>query len=83
MRRSELCGGHPTGGIALTVAFGLGMAVVLVGVGLVLVYARGLLERLPAGGRGRRLGSILPTATAFVVLLAGLLITTQALMTLR
>jgi nickel/cobalt transporter (NicO) family protein len=75
--------GRPAYGIALTVAFGLGMAVVLVGVGLVLVYARGLLERLPAGGRGRRLGGILPTATAFVVLLAGLLITTQALMTLR
>ena len=75
--------GRPAYGIALTVAFGLGMAVVLVGVGMLLVYARGLLERFPAGGRGRRAGRLLPTATAFVVLLAGLLITTQALMTLR
>jgi nickel/cobalt exporter len=75
--------GRPAYGIALTVAFGVGMAVVLVGVGLLLVYARGLLERFPAGGRGRRLGRLLPTATAVVVLLAGLLITTQALMTLR
>ena len=75
--------GRPAYGIALTVAFGVGMAIVLVGVGMALVYARGLLERFPAGGRGRRLGRILPTATAFVVLAAALLITTQALMTLR
>ncbi|HEY8771207.1 MAG TPA: hypothetical protein VIM03_11740 [Thermoleophilaceae bacterium] len=75
--------GRPAYGIALTVAFGVGMALVLVGVGMALVYARGMLERFPAGGRGRRLGRILPTATAFVVLAAGLLITTQALMTLR
>ncbi len=75
--------GRPAYGIALTVAFGVGMAIVLVGVGMALVYARGLLERFPAGGRGRRLGRILPTVTAFVVLAAGLLITTQALMTLR
>jgi hypothetical protein len=59
------------------------MAIVLVGVGMALVYARGFIERFPSGGRGRRVGRILPTATAFVVLAAGLLITTQALMTLR
>ena len=40
--------GRPIYGIVLTIAFGLGMAAVLVGLGLALVYARRLVSRLPA-----------------------------------
>ena len=75
--------GRPAYGIALTVAFGAGMSVVLVGVGVLLVHARGLLDRIPARSAGMRIGRALPTATAFVVLGAGVLITTQAALTLR
>lgn len=74
-----LAAGRPAYGIVLTVAFGVGMAVVLVGVGVGLVYARGFVERFSSGGRGLSLARWLPTATAFVVLGAGALMTVQAL----
>ena len=38
-------------GLALITAFSLGLATVLTGIGLLVVYARGFLERLPLGGR--------------------------------
>jgi len=75
--------GRPAYGVALTVAFGVGMAVVLVGVGMGLVYARGFIDRMPSRAPGFRISRFLPTATAVIVLGAGLLITTQALMTLH
>ena len=71
--------GRPAYGIVLTIVFGLGMAVVLVGVGILLVHARGLLERLPVRVGGSRLSSIVPLATACVVLVAGVVLTAQAL----
>ena len=71
--------GRPAWGIVLTVAFGLGMAAVLVGVGLALVHARKLVERLPVA-RTMRFGQRLPVLTAAVVLLAGLLIASQGLL---
>lgn len=70
--------GRPAWGIVLTVAFGLGMAAVLVGVGLALVHARKLVERLPVAGT-LRFGQRLPVLTAAVVLIAGLLIAGQGL----
>jgi ABC-type nickel/cobalt efflux system permease component RcnA len=70
--------GRPAWGIVLTVAFGLGMAAVLVGVGLALVHAHKLVERLPAA-RATNFGQRLPIATAAVVLAAGLLIAGQGL----
>ena len=70
--------GRPVYGIVLTIAFGLGMAVVLVGVGLAFVYARRFVERVPAAAP-LRLGQRLPLVTAVVVLLAGVLITSQGL----
>lgn len=73
-----LAAGRPAYGIVLTVAFGVGMAVVLVGVGMGLVYARGFVERFSTGGRGRSVARWLPTATAFTVLGAGALMTVQA-----
>jgi ABC-type nickel/cobalt efflux system permease component RcnA len=71
--------GRPAYGIVLTVGFGLGMAIVLVGVGLALVYARGLVERMTPRGMGLRLSQGLPLMTACIVLGAGVLITGQAL----
>ncbi|MDL2335381.1 MAG: hypothetical protein QFC55_05060, partial [Chloroflexota bacterium] len=71
--------GRPVWGIVLTVAFGIGMATVLVGVGLALVHARKLVERLPVAGR-LSFGQRLPIATAAVVLVAGLLIAGQGLL---
>jgi ABC-type nickel/cobalt efflux system permease component RcnA len=71
--------GRPGWGIVLTVAFGLGMAAVLVGVGLALVHARGLVEPLPVAGT-LRLSQHLPVLTAGIVLAAGLLIAGQGLL---
>ena len=47
--------GRPEFGIVLTIAFGLGMAFVLVGIGLALVYARGFVERLSPRAASLRL----------------------------
>lgn len=70
--------GRPVDGIVLTIAFGVGMAVVLVGVGLEFVYARRFVERVPQIAP-LRLGQRLPLVTAVIVLLAGVLITGQGL----
>jgi ABC-type nickel/cobalt efflux system permease component RcnA len=74
--------GRPGFGIVLTVAFGLGMAFVLVGIGLALVYARDFVERMPLRGMSLRVSRGLPLVTAGVVLAAGVLITGQALVAL-
>ncbi|HWQ11764.1 MAG TPA: sulfite exporter TauE/SafE family protein [Roseiflexaceae bacterium] len=63
-------------GMLLIVAFSLGLAAVLTGIGLLLVYARGLFDRIPASGRLLR---ALPVASAAVVVVAGLGITAAAI----
>jgi nickel/cobalt transporter (NicO) family protein len=63
-------------GMLLIVAFSIGLAGVLTGIGLLLVYARRLFERFPTDGRLLR---ALPIASAAVVTLAGLGIALQAL----
>ncbi len=65
-------------GLTLVVAFGAGMAVVLGGVGLALVHAGRLVERVPVLSPASWLGRALPIATAVVVLAAGVLLTGQA-----
>jgi ABC-type nickel/cobalt efflux system permease component RcnA len=75
--------GRPAYGVALTLAFGVGMATVLVGVGVILVRARGLLERLPSGRARMRIGRLLPAVTPAVMLVAGVLITSQAVFAIR
>jgi ABC-type nickel/cobalt efflux system permease component RcnA len=64
-------------GLLLIVAFSIGLAGVLVSFGLVLVYARGLFSRLelPSGLVPR----ILPIGSALIIVVAGGLITAQAL----
>jgi hypothetical protein len=61
----------------LTVAFGAGMAAVLVGVGILLVRARSLVERLPSRNLGRAL-AFAPVVTALVFVIVGVAITVQA-----
>ena len=70
--------GRPAWGVVLTVAFGIGMAAVLVGVGFGLVYARRIVERIPAT-RSLDLGRRVPVLSAVVVLVAGALIAGQGL----
>ena len=63
--------------LLLIVAFSTGLAAVLVGFGLLLVYARGLFARINlSGGLVPRL---LPVASALVIVVAGGVITAQAL----
>ena len=66
-------------GLALIFAFSLGMATVLAGLGLLLVYAGKLVERFQF--QNKIIGSftrILPLATALVVLLSGLIVAVRA-----
>jgi len=63
-------------GLALVVAFSIGLAAVLSAIGLVLVYARGLFERLPLDGRFARFA---PVASAAIISLAGIALLVEAL----
>ena len=51
-----IAGGRAAFGIVLVVAFGLGMAAVMTGIGLALILARGRIDR-PCLGLARRQGS--------------------------
>jgi ABC-type nickel/cobalt efflux system permease component RcnA len=62
-------------GVALVIAYGLGMAATLTGVGLLLAHLRTRMDRrlhLPAGSLLARLGRLLPAATASVIVVVGL-----------
>jgi ABC-type nickel/cobalt efflux system permease component RcnA len=63
-------------GLGLIVAFSAGLAAVLTSVGLVLVYARHLFDRLPMDGRFAR---VVPVASALVISAAGVAIVARAL----
>ena len=63
-------------GLLLIVSFSTGLAAVLVGFGLLLVYARGVFRRIPVNGLVPR---VLPVVSALVIVLAGSVITAQAL----
>ena len=63
-------------GLALIMAFSVGLAGVLTGIGLMLVYARGLFDHLPVNGR---LARYVPVASALVISFAGVAIVVEAL----
>ena len=66
-------------GIALILAFGIGMAGVLAGIGLALVYVRAALERIQT--KNRLVGvaaNFMPLATALVVLGSGLIMSARS-----
>jgi nickel/cobalt transporter (NicO) family protein len=67
-------------GVALVLAYGVGMAATLTGVGLLLAHLRTRMDRrlhLPAGSRLARLGRLLPAVTASVIVLVGLALAVQ------
>ncbi len=65
-------------GLVLVVAFGLGMAAVMTGVGLVLIYARDWIESRPRLPALRHLAVWAPAAAAVFVVALGVVLTTEA-----
>ena len=74
----SIAAGRPAFGFVLVVAFGLGMAVVMSGIGLALVLARGRLDRFDGSTILGRLSGYVPLAAACIVLALGLYLTVQA-----
>jgi len=72
--------GRAAYGLVLVIAFGIGMAAVLSGIGLALVYARGIVERVPRRRSFDRLTAALPVLTAVVVFGVGVVLTGSALL---
>jgi ABC-type nickel/cobalt efflux system permease component RcnA len=66
-------------GLVLIVAFSVGLAASIAGIGLIAVAARGVLSR---GAFDGRLVSALPAVSAVLVLALGLAMTARALVTL-
>ncbi len=66
-------------GLYLIVAFSLGLAAVLISIGMITVYARRMLSRLPS--EGPLINRWLPAASATVITCLGIGIATQALFT--
>ncbi len=63
-------------GLLLITVFSIGLASVLTGIGIMLVHAKKLFNRVPASGPLLR---VVPIASAFIITLVGLGITLQAL----
>ncbi|HEU4398159.1 MAG TPA: nickel transporter [Actinomycetota bacterium] len=72
--------GHAWFGVALVLAYGIGMAAALTGVGLLLAHLRGRVDRrlaVPAASLLARAGRLLPVATASVIVVVGLALAAQ------
>ncbi len=74
----SIAAGRPAFGFVLVVAFGLGMAAVMAGVGLAVVTARGRLERMPADRGLGRMREVVPLVAALLVFGFGLYLSAQA-----
>ena len=61
-------------GLLLVVAFSLGLAATLTGIGLAFVYAGGFIKRSKLGAMDNALVRLLPVVSAFVILCLGALI---------
>jgi nickel/cobalt transporter (NicO) family protein len=75
----SIAAGRVAYGVVLVLGFGLGMAVVLGGVGLALVRASRLIERLPKARSLGRLAGLAQVGTAALVMVLGVFLTSQAL----
>ena len=73
-----LVAGRAAFGVVLVIAFGLGMALVLGGVGVALVLVRGRLERFPRTSRLSQITANAPLVASVLVLGIGLWLTAQA-----
>lgn len=67
--------GRTAYGLVLVVAFSLGLAIVLSSIGLLFLYARRSMDRLPLGGR---IASAIPVVSAVVIVGLGLMLTVRA-----
>jgi ABC-type nickel/cobalt efflux system permease component RcnA len=74
---------RPAFGLVLVVAFGLGMAAVMSGIGLLLVTARDRVDRVQVGEGFGRIREAVPLAASVVVLGFGVVLTAQALTAVR
>ena len=74
----SIAAGRPAFGFILVVAFGLGMAVVMGGIGLALVLARGRLDRVDTSSWLGRATAHLPLLASCLVLGFGIYLTIQA-----
>jgi ABC-type nickel/cobalt efflux system permease component RcnA len=74
----SIAAGRPAFGLILVVAFGLGMAAVMTGVGLAMILARGRLDRMPRQSSLGRLATAAPLLASVAVLGLGLVLTWQA-----
>jgi ABC-type nickel/cobalt efflux system permease component RcnA len=75
----SIAAGRPAFGFVLVVAFGLGMAAVMSGIGLVLVAARDRVDGASIGGRLTTARELVPLVASVVVLGFGVYLTAQAL----
>jgi nickel/cobalt transporter (NicO) family protein len=76
---ATLATGRAAYGLVLVIAFGVGMAVVLGGIGFGLVYAARWMERAPRGSLFSRAIQLAPAVTAAVILLVGVYLAHQAI----
>ncbi|HEX2754409.1 MAG TPA: hypothetical protein VHM48_03040 [Candidatus Limnocylindrales bacterium] len=74
----SIAAGRPAFGLVLVVAFGLGMAAVMTGVGLAMIFARTRLDRMPSRSSLGRLAAVAPLVASMAVLSLGLVLTWQA-----
>jgi ABC-type nickel/cobalt efflux system permease component RcnA len=74
-----IAAGRPAFGLVLVISFGIGMAAVMTGIGLVLVTARDRVDRAGAGTGFRRLREAVPLVASVAVLGFGVVLTGQAL----
>ena len=75
----SIAAGRPAFGFILVVAFGLGMAAVMGGIGFALVAARDRVDHVELGAGLARLRETVPLVASVVVLSFGLVLTAQAL----
>jgi nickel/cobalt exporter len=75
----SIAAGRPLFGFVLVVAFGMGMALVMGGIGFVLVAARDRVERIELGPGLARVRETVPLIASVVVLSFGVFLTAQAL----
>jgi ABC-type nickel/cobalt efflux system permease component RcnA len=74
----SIAAGRPAFGLILVIAFGLGMAAVMTGVGLAMIFARTRLDRMPSRSTLGRLATVAPLVASIAVLSLGLVLTWQA-----
>jgi nickel/cobalt transporter (NicO) family protein len=76
---ATLATGRAAYGLVLVVAFGTGMAIVLGGTGLGLVYASRWLARSPSWSPLGRIALLAPAITSVVIIVVGVVVTGQAI----